>query len=107
MGNSKNKFSHLNLCFFLTDKESSQIKATRNVLKIDASLCLWHMKLSIEKKFKELRKENNPSIKDTQESTLFLVIDTHFSGSAVAFNTTNDHLQKLTLEELDKLFANF
>ena len=41
--------------FFFSDKDTGQIDAIETVYNMSISLCLWHMKRSIKKKYASLR----------------------------------------------------
>lgn len=62
------------------------------------------MKRAIKKKLKELRKDNLTKIDDSQDSSLFKMIDTHYFRSTVAFDSTNEDLRSIALQELKEFF---
>ena len=91
----KEKFPNLRPSFVFTDKDTSQIKAIRNVFGVDASLCFWHMKRAIKTKLKELRKDRKSSFKEQEESKLMELIDGHYFRSTVAIEAKNLELKKI------------
>lgn len=77
---------------FFQDKEPTQIGATGMLLNIAPSLCLSHMKRAIKRKIGTLRRENQTSLTDKDEQTLFWVIDSHYLRSSVTSFASDDQL---------------
>lgn len=105
LSNLKVQFPRLCPSFFFTDKETSQIKAIKNIFNIKGSLCLWHMNRAIRKKFKELRKDKKSSLNETQESILNKLIDMHYFRSTMITGKSSEELLEMAKDELKQFFS--
>ena len=88
--------------FFFSDKDSGQIDAIENVYGIKVSLCLWHMKRSIKKKYGSLREDCMPLLSDDHEKALLQIIDRQYHTHPVLsdLNWTQQELREFSLGEL-------
>lgn len=66
------------LHYFFTEKEESQIQAIKEVLRIQPSLCLGHLKRAIPRNIVDASRKVQSKIYDNEESLLMSGIEKHY-----------------------------
>ena len=65
--------------FFFTDKDVGQIYAISSVFQIAPSICLWHMKRAVKRKFAELQSTRVEESTNSQRNRIVDLISEHFN----------------------------